>query len=100
MSDDAKDNAGVRIDIWLFRARFAKSRAVAAERIASGRIRLERQGQINPVRKPAQTVQPGDFLTLPLKSGPLRIEICALGTRRGPAAEAMALYRVVDIAGP
>lgn len=94
------ETADVRIDIWLFRARFAKSRALAAERIASGRIRLERSGQISRVRKPAHTVQPGDFLTLPLKSGPLRIEICELGTRRGPATAAMALYRVADIAGP
>lgn len=90
----------VRIDIWLFRARFARSRALAAGRVTSGRVRLERHGQIVRVSKASHTVQPGDILTLPLKAGPLRIEICALGERRGPPDEARTLYRLADNAGP
>lgn len=93
------DAARTRLDVWLFRARFASSRSVAAAMVERGQVRLERSGQIIRVTKPAYGVLPGDILTLPLKAGPLRIEICAAGHRRGPPAEARTLWRPCDIAG-
>lgn len=90
----------VRLDVWLFRARFVKSRGLAAGLIEKGRIRLERNGQIVRLTKPAHAIQPGDILTLPLRPAPLRVEVCTVGERRGPASEARTLYRTLDIAGP
>ncbi|MFC4726034.1 S4 domain-containing protein [Glycocaulis abyssi] len=90
----------IRIDVWLFRARFLKSRALAADLVNRGHVRLERGGQIVKIAKAAHLIQPGDILTLPLRPAPARIEICATGHRRGPPAEARTLYRALDIAGP
>ncbi|MGP1274223.1 MAG: S4 domain-containing protein [Caulobacterales bacterium] len=90
----------VRIDVWLFRARFAKSRAIASDLLAKGHLRLERHGQVMRVTKASARLQPGDILTLPLKSGPLRVEVCAMGVRRGPPEEARTLYRIADNADP
>ena len=94
------DAARLRIDVWLFRARFVKSRGLAAALVGPGHVRLERGHQIIRSAKPGHAIQPGDILTLPLKTGPLRVEVCALGERRGPPAEARTLYRRLDTAGP
>lgn len=91
---------GVRIDVWLFRARFVKSRARAAALVEPGHARLQRGDQLVRIARPAQIIRPGDILTLPLRSGPLRIEVLALGHRRGPPAEARLLWRDCDNAGP
>ena len=78
----------LRLDKWLWQARFFKTRSVAAKQISSGHVR------VNGTRagKPAFTVTPGDVLTF-LQARDIRVvEIVALGTRRGPAPEAQALY--------
>ena len=93
----AGDDVGagaLRLDKWLWQARLCKSRSFAAALLAEGRVRVNGR----PVSKPARTITPGDVLTLPL-SGTIRVvRILALGSRRGPAAEAMALY--VEIGAP
>ena len=86
----------LRVDKWLWQARFFKSRALAADLASSGRLRLNREH----VAKPAQTVRPGDVLTFPMGDRIRVIRIEALGHRRGPAAEAQALYTDLDPAAP
>ncbi len=78
----------LRIDKWLWQARFFKSRTLAAKYVGEGRLRL------NGVRvaKSHASVKAGDVLTFPVRSHVRVIEIKALGTRRGPAAEAQKLY--------
>lgn len=95
MSGDDRDDAPVgriRVDKWLWQARFFKSRTLAAKLAAGGGLRINRQ----PIRKAHQPVGPGDVLTFPQGRSIRVIEIVALGTRRGPAAEAQALYRDLD----
>lgn len=84
----------LRLDKWLWYARFCKSRTLAAKLCASRRIRLD--GAI--VQKPHHLVRTGNVLTFPLGAHVRVIKILALGTRRGPAPEARSLYE--DLAPP
>jgi ribosome-associated heat shock protein Hsp15 len=84
--------ARIRIDKWLWFARFFRTRGLAADCAGSGRLR------VNGARceKPAQPVQPGDVLTFP-QAGRVRVvRVEAVGQRRGPAQEAQALYTDLD----
>ena len=80
--------AKLRLDKWLVHARFCKTRSVAAALVGAGHVRVNG----DRAQKPAQTVAPGDILTLvqPRVVRVLRVE--ALGLRRGPASEARTLY--------
>ena len=79
----------LRIDRLLWFLRLAPSRSAAQKLVETGHIRLGGQR----VSKTAQGVAAGDVLTLPLHGGVRVIEILAIPTRRGPAAEAAACYR-------
>ena len=95
MSDEGEDAATpgrMRVDKWLWQARFFKSRTLAGKSVSGGGLRINRQ----PVRKAHQPVGPGDILTFPQGRLVRVIEIVALGARRGPAAEAQTLYRDLD----
>ncbi len=78
----------LRLDKWLWYARFFKSRTLATRLCASGRLRIN--GSI--VKKAHCAVRPGDVLTFPRGPHIRVIQVVALGTRRGPATEARALY--------
>lgn len=82
----------LRLDIWLWRARFYKSRAISARTIRLGRIRLLRGGQTIKVSKSHTLVRPNDTLVFMRGQELIHIEILGIGTRRGPAPEAQALY--------
>lgn len=82
----------LRIDKWLWFARFFKSRSLAATMVESGEVWLNDRR----VAKPAQTVKLGDQLQFPTGKHLRRITILALSDRRGPAPEAQALYRDTD----
>jgi ribosome-associated heat shock protein Hsp15 len=82
----------LRIDKWLWQARFVKSRSLAATLAASGKLRVNG----SHCTKAAQTVRPGDVLTFPQGRHVRVIRIEALGTRRGPAGEAATLYTDLD----
>ena len=84
--------ARIRIDKWLWHARFFKSRTLAAKSVGSGGMRVNRR----IVTKPNHAVQPGDVLTFCLGPHIRVIEISALGERRGPAEEAQRLYTDLD----
>ncbi|MCU9849817.1 RNA-binding S4 domain-containing protein [Defluviimonas sp. WL0024] len=78
----------IRVDKWLWQARFFKTRSLAAATVSSGHLRLNGA----KTAKPGHAVGPGDVLTFP-QGGRIRV-VCirACGTRRGPAPEAQALY--------
>ena len=83
------DQATIRIDKWLWFARFFKSRSLAAKLCAGNRVRVNRQ----VVAKSSATIRVGDVLTFPQGSRIRVVKILALGSRRGPAAEAATLYQ-------
>ena len=72
-------------DVWLWRARFFKTRSLAAKFVDEGRVRLTRAGQETRLDKCARPVKVGDAL------------VFALGERRGPPAEARTLYSPLEI---
>ena len=82
----------LRIDKWLWQARFFKSRTLAGKAVAGGRFRVDG----TPVTKAHFLVRPGNVLTFPLGPHIRLIRIEKLGTRRGPATEARTLYEDLD----
>ena len=82
----------IRIDKWLWHARFYKTRSLAQDAATSGMLRL------NDVRveKAGASVKPGDVLTLPRGREILVVRIQSCGLRRGPAKEAQTLYEIVE----
>lgn len=78
----------LRLDKWLWFARFFKTRGLAASAIAAGEVHLN--GTV--VAKAAQGVRAGDALVFVTGRRRRRITVLALGDRRGPAPEARALY--------
>jgi len=95
MAEDA-----VRADVWLWRARFCKTRSLAARLIEEGRVRLTRAGQETRLDKPARTVKPGDALVFAIGGRLHAVKVEGLGVRRGPPAEARELYSPLDEATP
>lgn len=84
----------IRIDKWLWHARFFKTRTLAQGFVTAGNVRVNRQR----IEKANHSVKPGDVLTF-VKGPQVRvIEIVALATRRGPATEAQELYN--DLSPP
>jgi ribosome-associated heat shock protein Hsp15 len=77
----------MRLDLWLWTARFYKTRALAASAVDAGRVELN--GQRTKRGKP---VRPGDSLTIRLGPYEYRLTVLALARRRGPASEAAGLY--------
>lgn len=88
----------LRLDLWLWRARFYKSRALATRTVKGGKIRLERYGQTIRASKPKTLLRPGDRLTFIRGQDLFHIEVMGMGSRRGPASEAHMLYRSVATA--
>lgn len=84
----------IRLDKWLWQARFFKTRSLSAKAVQGGHCRVNGV----PVAKPAYMVAPGDVLTFPQARDVRVIRVVALGERRGPAPEAQALYE--DLAPP
>jgi ribosome-associated heat shock protein Hsp15 len=82
----------VRIDKWLWHARFYRSRVLAQQAAASGLLRLNGLR----VERASAGVQPGDIVTLPRGRDVLAVRIEAVALRRGPSAEARKLYTVVE----
>ena len=81
----------VRIDKWLWAARFFKTRALASRACELGRI--ESNGQ---TAKPAREVRVGDLLQVKNDSGDFEVEVLVLSEMRGPAAVAQTLYRETE----
>ena len=84
-----------RADLWLWRARFFKTRTLAAEFVEKRRIRLMRGGLESRLDKPARPIKVGDQLVFALGGRVVAIVVEALGERRGPAEEARGLYSML-----
>lgn len=77
----------LRIDKWLWAARFFKTRSLSAQAVEGGRV------QVNGERvKPAKEVKPGDEVVVHIGGLEWVVEVRALAARRGPAGEARQLY--------
>jgi ribosome-associated heat shock protein Hsp15 len=81
----------VRIDKWLWAARFFKTRSLASRACDLGRIQCNGQ----PV-KPSREIRAGERLRVKNESGEFEIEVLALSDIRGPAAVAQTLYRETE----
>ena len=82
----------MRLDKWLWHARFFKSRTLAARYVGKARCRLD--GRVTD--KPHALVAPGMVLTFAHGARVRVVRIVALGERRGPPVEARALYDEID----
>jgi len=86
--------AGLRLDKWLWYARFCKTRTLASKLCGDGHVRIDGAS----TKKPNATVRPGQVLTFVQHHHVRVIKIIALAERRGPAPEAQLLYE--DLAPP
>jgi ribosome-associated heat shock protein Hsp15 len=83
----------LRIDKWLWHARFYKTRGLAQQAACSGMLRLNNAR----VEKASAAVKPGDVLSVPRGQRDVAvIRVRALGIRRGPSPEAQSLYEVLN----
>jgi ribosome-associated heat shock protein Hsp15 len=84
----------IRLDKWLWHARLCKTRGIAARVVADGLVRINALS----VSKPAAPLRVGDGVTFAQGDAIRVLRVRALGSRRGPAAEARELYE--DLASP
>ncbi|HEY7403139.1 MAG TPA: RNA-binding S4 domain-containing protein [Candidatus Angelobacter sp.] len=82
---------GVRMDKWLWAARFFKTRALAAKACELGKVESH-----NQYVKPAREVKAGDMLRIKTEGGDFQVEVLALSEVRGPASVAQTLYRETE----
>ncbi len=81
------EDEGIRLDRWLWAARFFKTRALAQQAIGGGHVHLNGQRA-----KAARTVRPGDRLDITRGEERYEVRVVALAVRRGPASKARELY--------
>jgi ribosome-associated heat shock protein Hsp15 len=86
--DAAPERTKIRLDQWLWFARFVKSRSLAARLCMAGAVTING----NPVTKSNHPVRIGDIVRLPQGGWQRTVRVTALGVRRGPASEARGLY--------
>ena len=79
----------LRVDKWLWHARFFKTRNLASVTVRAGHLRVNGQ----KISKPATNVKLGDVLTFPQGRDVRVVKLLAVGSRRGPASEAQTLYQ-------
>ena len=91
-----KEGEACRIDVWLWRARFLKTRGLAADLVERGAVRMVHHGRETRLDKPSRCVHPGDELTFALNGRVTAVRVEALGERRGPPEEARALYSALS----
>jgi ribosome-associated heat shock protein Hsp15 len=87
IAEQSISDTAVRLDRWLWAARFYKSRALAAEACDGGKVEVN-----GHTAKPHKLVRVTDTVTFTHLSGPKELKILALSERRGPASEAQLLY--------
>ncbi|MDX1786040.1 RNA-binding S4 domain-containing protein [Roseovarius sp. ZX-A-9] len=89
---DTDQGQKIRLDKWLWHARFFKTRSIAAKEVGAGHVRVNSERVV----KPATVVRAQDVLTFTQGRQVRVIRILGIGTRRGPAPEAQALYDDLD----
>lgn len=86
-SDDDDARGGLRVDKWLWFARFYKSRSQATEAVSGGLV------HVNDERvKPSRALQPGDRLLITREADRFEVIVLSMPVRRGPASEARLCY--------
>ena len=80
--------APVRVDVWLWAARFFKTRSLAKQAVAGGKVDVNGMGC-----KPAKMLRVGDRLVIRRGEERWEVEVLALAEKRGPASVAQTLYR-------
>jgi ribosome-associated heat shock protein Hsp15 len=88
---DSPAAAVVRLDIWLWAARFFKTRSLAKQAIEGGKVAVN-----DAPGKPSKAVHAGDRLAIRRGEESLVVDVVALSEKRGPAAAAQALYRETE----
>lgn len=96
MTDEGGAETSVRIDVWLWRARFFRTRALSASHVRKSGVRLSHAGQVRRTDKPGAVLTVGDIVTFGKGADILSLVVLDLGTRRGPAEEARTLYRPLE----
>lgn len=96
MTDPDGVQTSVRLDIWLWRARFFRTRSLSASHVRQSGVRLSHAGQVRRTDKPGAALTVGDIVTLGKGGHIVSVVVLDLGTRRGPADEALALYRPLE----
>jgi len=87
MTETAIPLAGVRLDIWLWAARFYKTRSLAKQAVDTGKVEVDGQRP-----KPSRNVRPGQALRVVRGEEVFEIQVLGLSEQRGPALTAQALY--------
>ena len=93
---EGKTPETARLDVWLWRARFFKTRSLCATHITRRGVRITRHGETRKVTKPGTNVTVGAIVTFGRSVHIRTVSIVQLGTRRGPATEAAMLYEDVE----
>ena len=96
MTPASRGEDSCRIDLWLWRARFARTRSVAADMVERGLIRLTHHGVQTRLDKASRSVHPGDEVLFAQGGRLVAVRVVQLGERRGPPEEARALYAALD----
>ena len=87
MTEEMESRNAIRIDKWLWAARFYKTRSLAADACDGGKVEVNGHSA-----KPHKLVRVNDKLSFTHPSGPKEVTVIALSNRRGPAPEARLLY--------
>jgi ribosome-associated heat shock protein Hsp15 len=88
---EAAETAPLRVDKWLWCARFFKTRSLAADAVGGGKVHVNRERV-----KPSRTVRPGDLLEITVGVDVITVEVRSIPVRRGPATEARLCYLETD----
>ena len=89
--DHAAETAAIRLDVWLWAARFFRTRSLAKQAIEAGKVTLN-----DAPGKPSKAVHVGDRLRIRRGEEVFGVDVAALSGQRGPAAAAQTLYRETD----
>lgn len=93
---DTTETETCRLDVWLWRARFFKTRGLSASFSESGAVRVMRFGNLTRTQKAGFALRIGDRLIFAIGQRLFDVTVTAMGERRGPASEAQALYTISD----
>ena len=85
----------IRLDLWLFRTRFFKTRTLSIAFAGKGKVRISRHGITRRVKSGAAQVHVDDILTFANNQTITTIKVLAMPMRRGPAVEARQCYETV-----
>jgi ribosome-associated heat shock protein Hsp15 len=94
------DGDRMRLDVWLWRTRFFKTRTSSSDAIGTEGARIERDGQVRRIDKPSATLASGDLVSFVNASGQHVLRVLGLPARRGPASEAALCYEAVTASQP